>query len=53
MKHCILCLNVSFSKNALPIEEKQECGSTIEEIIKLHFWFHDASLKGIFINWEI
>lgn len=43
MNKCLLCLNLTFSKNALDLSEIQECGSTINEIIKFHFWFHNVS----------
>lgn len=42
MNKCLLCLNLTFNKNALKLSDKQECGSTINEIVKFHFWFHNV-----------
>lgn len=43
MNNCLLCLNITFTKNALSIDVKQECEATVREIIKLHFWFSNVS----------
>ena len=43
MLTCLLCLNVTFLKNAFNLNERQECDETIEELVKIHFWFSNVN----------
>lgn len=48
MENCVLCFNLSFKKNLLPLDEKQDCGETIKALVEKYFWFSDVSHKTTF-----
>ena len=43
MIECILCLNKILKKNSIKLSSTEDCDLSVEELIKLHFWFSDVS----------
>ncbi|XP_070508460.1 transcription factor grauzone-like [Chironomus tepperi] len=44
MIECILCLNKILKKNSIKLSSNEDCELSVEELIKLHFWFSETIL---------
>ncbi|CAG9810648.1 unnamed protein product [Chironomus riparius] len=45
MIECILCLNKILKKNSIKLSSTEDCDLSVEDLIKLHFWFSDKVLS--------